>query len=496
MNLANDLFSLSNLGFQRFDRSWGELVAFRILQFTIIFLFFSLGIDDLNLEIIASLLSMLCILSLFLPWKGEPSGWVHIKETLKLHPALWVAGLFFLYLAIQNFNTSFAYESMTSADGLTSWRLIEQSHIPFLPSGIAAPADIGNGWRTLINFAGPALLIIATLTIVRNSRNLAILLWTIFMAGIILSIYSIAVRFLGTPLIQENIETRNPNFIDTFAYFNFTVAALYLSLASGLSLFCIYRRKALSFGLSSRPYWGILFFGLIICVGIFVTGSRVGIALSSTLLVTFLAYWLLSELNLARRKVRIFIVTGLFLFFLGCFIWVINSDLTIRLDHRTQFVSESGEVYMTEERRRVLNELTGTASQDAFVFGWGAGSFRYVFPIYQIQSEEELLFRDDGGRAIFTYAHNDWLQFVFEYGVIGSIMLLLIILFWGGTLYGLRNSLRWTQIFLIAGIFLLLMHGLMDFVLQKQSLLGIAGVMLALTIRDAQIKNNDSQQRD
>lgn len=54
-------------------------------------------------------------------------------------------------------------------------------------------------------------------------------------------------------------------------------------------------------------------------------------------------------------------------------------------------------------------------------FGWGAGCFEIVWPVFQGN-----YLRDDSGRprARFETAHNDWLQLLAENGFVGAVLLL------------------------------------------------------------------------
>ena len=56
--------------------------------------------------------------------------------------------------------------------------------------------------------------------------------------------------------------------------------------------------------------------------------------------------------------------------------------------------------------------------------GWGAGSWRYIFPMYQ-KSYPEIYYQRYHprhgwkGRRVYHYAHNDVVQFLCEYGIVG-----------------------------------------------------------------------------
>ncbi|MGB1128345.1 MAG: O-antigen ligase family protein, partial [Opitutales bacterium] len=85
------------------------------------------------------------------------------------------------------------------------------------------------------------------------------------------------------------------------------------------------------------------------------------------------------------------------------------------------------------DARALSSKQTWKMAQDALLTGWGAGSFRYVFPIYQKEIPELFYVRYHKkrgweGRRFYRYAHNDILQFLAEYGMIGCSLLLLTII--------------------------------------------------------------------
>ena len=54
------------------------------------------------------------------------------------------------------------------------------------------------------------------------------------------------------------------------------------------------------------------------------------------------------------------------------------------------------------------------------VFGWGWHSFQYVFP--RVQSSEFKMQNEQRLKSVFTDAHNDWLQWLAELGLVGALL--------------------------------------------------------------------------
>lgn len=111
-------------------------------------------------------------------------------------------------------------------------------------------------------------------------------------------------------------------------------------------------------------------------------------------------------LLLARRATRSMVILLVSLIVLDIFIVGAYFGVQRVLDRIEQTTMQ------TEDRDEIATD-TLTMAKDFPVFGSGLGSFHVVFPHYS---------RQDLG-ALFTHAHNDYLQFAAETGVIGSVLL-------------------------------------------------------------------------
>src|SRR5690606_13986743 len=111
--------------------------------------------------------------------------------------------------------------------------------------------------------------------------------------------------------------------------------------------------------------------------------------------------------------------------------------------------------------------------QREIALGWGAGSFRFVFPRFQ-RAYAEITFRRpdrEQGYLFWQHAHNDWIQLPAELGWVGVSPLLL------GLVYLLTHLLRerwWSHPFtLLASIGCLatVVHARVEFVFQNPAIL-------------------------
>jgi len=110
--------------------------------------------------------------------------------------------------------------------------------------------------------------------------------------------------------------------------------------------------------------------------------------------------------------------------------------------------------------------------------GWGAGSYQWVFP----------RFRTIGEQMLFNYAHNEYLHFAAEYGIIGLVLFALVVLAVCGKLFrAFLKVERDRDAYLIAGLFGCLAatfaHAVFDFNLHifsnNHAIILIAGTTVA-----------------
>ncbi|PJF20531.1 MAG: hypothetical protein CUN56_15700, partial [Phototrophicales bacterium] len=110
--------------------------------------------------------------------------------------------------------------------------------------------------------------------------------------------------------------------------------------------------------------------------------------------------------------------------------------------------------------------------KDKPVWGWGANSFQYVFPDYQ--KDYPAIWRHPAvknARWSWKDAHNDWVQILAEYGIVGSVLILGILV---GAIYPLwryRHYVSLTNGFWALGLCAFALHMAVDFLISAFALM-------------------------
>ena len=109
------------------------------------------------------------------------------------------------------------------------------------------------------------------------------------------------------------------------------------------------------------------------------------------------------------------LVSGRILSFLICFMAIALLSLYMYLIDQTIF-------YLNLRDQIAITSVKILTQYDAIWTGMGGFSFRYFYVLHQHISKEMI----DGGYVLF--AHNDYIQILFEHGIVGLVLAVLLIL--------------------------------------------------------------------
>lgn len=303
---------------------------------------------------------------------------------------------------------------------------------------------------------------ILSLLLLRSRKRLKILAWVIVLSGAFQAFYGglMAMSGIEYGFFIEKVHYRGVA-TGTFVNRNSMAGFLEMSLAVGVGLLLadLQHANTVTFKQKLRHFVGwvlshkmqIRVLLAIMVIGLVLTHSRMGnTAFFISLLLSGLV-WLVLEKKKPKRGVM-FLLTTLFIIDVGIVgAWFGIEKVVDRIES-TSVESES--------RDEVVRDSLLYLNDYAW-FGSGGGTFEYVFPQYR------------GADIIsdYDYAHNDYIQFAVETGVLGLSMLGLLVLLtmWRSIQMmrkGERSLHRGLSFASFMGVLAILIHSTVDFNLQ------------------------------
>lgn len=455
-----------------------ERAVLIVLSFTLFVQGWTLGgfyvvADGLNF-----FLACFAFLLLWVPLRDLESIRVcdHARALLR-SPLFWGGVLYFVYLGIQGLNP--AFEVRKEANGLP--RLYPLNHYSWLPAGVSADFLDYNLWRVgIIQFTAWLLVLTAWIGL-RRRKSIWVLCSIIAASAFMNALVGVIQKGLGMEKIFGVIASVRLDFMGTFMYRNHAGAYYYLGLAALLALAIhVYRRAVLSGKRTSSAPLLLVLSGVPL-LGVGLSNSR-GAWVVTVLLVWFcFALWF--GFNLKHRRWVGTIVSALFLIsiiFGGAYLMIqqAEKDGMTREKLLTFLHAEKDGSAMA---RYYTTQTTWQMFLDKPLTGWGAGSFRSVFPYYQ-EKQPKILYAYGNRqyRYFWLHAHNDWAERFAELGVIGSLLLLGLpacaLLFCAFNYAHLTGF----SLTLLAGVFALAIHATVDFIFACPPLLITGGFMLCI----------------
>lgn len=397
-------------------------------------------------------------LALALAGRGRAGG----RELVRWPPC-WAAVALLAYIATQALNPAWMYVATP-----TKWRLEPLPHLAWLPSGVRAPFDRMNAWRFGMILATVALHAAALRVGFTRRKSYRLVFATLSSNALLLALLVIAERFSATDKIYWSFSPANAAFLGSFIYPNHGGAYFNLMVAIAAAQAWWYYQQA-RHRLEAPEQSGALVLAAIFSgLSVLFSYSRMSIFMLLTYFV-FLGITFASW-QFSRRQRSAHARDSLPLALAACGI-VLAGLVVIGLPRIWQRLAPSLAHPVELMRDRTL--LRAAAADMAFahpVFGWGAGSFRYGFPLYA-QHHPEIYHSPTGTLFYWEHAHDDLLEFPIEFGAIGLLPFLVMAAWAVAELWRQRAWAHPFAPFALFGALLTVAHASVDFVFQNPAVL-------------------------
>lgn len=406
---------------------------------------------------------------------------LHTWPRLLRFPPFWLGLVFAAYITVGALNP--AYERMSNG---TVWFLKPLEHVDWLPSSLDAPFEKMNAWRMLAIVAAVWLLGCSLWTAITRRAAIQTILTVMVVNGVALALLAILQKVTGAENILWVFAGAPRYFHATFYYKNHAAAYFNLvaTVAAGLMLW--HHIRGLRHLERSSPSPVFAFGFIVVCACVFMSGSRTGMILLAAYTLVIVTTYLVWR---SRRDVgpSSGALTGLaavaILGFVGTAIYFLNLDKSIEQIRR---LANEDRQWSVEARIQARN-ATYEMFHDQPLTGWGAGSFRHAFPIHQQNYPD--IYRGPGRKTYYwDHAHNDYVQALAEFGVIGFSFPVLALLWLFAKLWRL-GALRQPAFLLVAfGLGLPLAHSWVDFPLYNACILTTYGAVTVMLVRWAELE--------
>jgi hypothetical protein len=439
----------------------------------ITFAVWALGLTALSTQIIFASLSaaglVFCLLPQFYSLESlrDPRlSTLPVSKRLIKYPIFWAGLGLVIYMILQWVNPAYLY-----VDEGETWKAVPIDHVEWLPSSVQSPLEKHNPLRLIIIFTGPWLMLCYLKLGVIRRNSLIRILWVITFNMILLGIVTIYQKQVGFEKIYGVFEAF-PNFVGSIPYKNHGAAAINLGMVLMMTLYFLHL-KALRMELNHSGPHLVVLLAIVFCYGLlWTTQSRGGVLIGSALLIIFLLFTFIPSLrdgSTLSHKV----ILGMAMVFMGITGILYTQQVPDREATLERFGDLREEIQKIDSNARALStSISIDMFEDRWLWGWGAASWRYVFPYYQI-NYPEIKFVDEDQKefAVWKDAHNDWAQYLSELGIVG--ILFLVAFFTWPLLESILviRAIHLSQVILNLGLISILLHAIIDLLLQNQMIL-------------------------
>ncbi len=401
---------------------------------------------------------------------------LHTWPRLLRFPPFWLGLAFVAYIVIGALNP--AYERVSNG---SVWFLKPLEHVDWLPSGLDAPFDRMNAWRTLTIVAAVWLLACSLWTGITRRAAIHTILTALVVNGVALALLAILQKVTGAEKILWFVSGAPSYFHGTFYYKNHAAAYFDLIAVVTAGLMIWHHIRGLRHLERSSPSPVFAFGFIVIGACVFMSASRTGMILLAAYIVVLLTTYLVWR---ARRQAGPSnpILSGLaavaVLGFIAAAAFFLNLDKSI--DQFKRLTKEDKQ--WSIEARIQARDATYEMFLDQPLTGWGAGSFRHAFPSHQQNYPD--IYRGPGRRYFFwEHAHNDYVQALAEFGVIGFAFPVLALLWLVAKLCRLGALGHPAFLLMLFGLGLPLAHSWVDFPLYNACILTTFAAITVMLVR-------------
>lgn len=424
--------------------------------------------------IVCTALALATLAALFVPMPGAESS-AEARENfrrLMRFPIFWLGIALFALMLCQDLNAS---REILFRGEKVWWKILYlPNHIEWLPNGVDAPFGFSerlgmNAFRQMCVFGSAWLVLCALWCGLRSRRIRRWLMWALTLNAVALAVFCMLRWSNNMNTEYLGYRTGTGSFFGVFSYKNHAAEFFVLSFALAVSLaLAVWRRNAEMFR-PSGAHVLLAALSFFLWIASLCTASFAGIAEAAAWLIVVPA--LIFSSGLMRRTTRLaFAFVSALIVGLAA-VWFATADM----DATWSKVEAKFTLMKKEEiddraplRELSMNMFTRNAKRE--IYGWGAGSYRWLAPSFQRQMPD-FLNKKGHLRTRTEYAHCDPLQMLTEWGAIGAGI------FFAGTLwffsFAVRNIRRWrtASVALLCGILFFIAHSTMDFVSYNPALL-------------------------
>ncbi|NNK37411.1 MAG: O-antigen ligase family protein [Xanthomonadales bacterium] len=273
---------------------------------------------------------------------------------------------------------------------------------------------------SLLLSIGFLLLAFLTIALVRSKRRALLVLYTLVLAGLLQAIYGSLMMLSGVEWgFFAQKEFNRGLATGTFVNRNHYANLLVLSLSAGFGLLLAQMNLQGAQNMRQRlrsllqaalgPKARLRIYMVVTVIALVLTRSRMGNAsfFAALTLVGLFAWW---RLRLPSRPLMVLVISVLVIDVFVVGTWFGVEQVIDRLQKTVQV--EQNEWVIQDKNRIDTDRESLQIIRQKPIAGWGGGSFYTVYPAWR---GDDQMFMD--------HAHNDYLEFAVEYGLVGLALL-------------------------------------------------------------------------